>query len=316
MSGIAYRFATRLNSFRPPGVSMADALAAAAAVPGLDAVELNYPQHIAADDADDLLAIAAQAGLRVTALNMRYDDRAFARGAFTNPDSSMREAAVALTEAAVDLAARAGVPHVIVWPGPDGYDVPFQVDYGRLWSWLVDGLRRVADRQPDVRLSIEYKPSEPRRISLPRSMGETLLALADIDRPNAGVTLDFCHSLMAGEQPAAAAAMALQRGQLFGVHLNDGYGPADDGLMVGSVHLVQTLELLAQLRRYNFAGTLYFDTFPHAIDPAAECAANIAAVTKMEHILDAIDFKTLARLQQGHDAVAVTELVRAAVWGS
>lgn len=316
MPRTTYRYATRLNSFRPSGQSVRDALSAMAAIPELTAIELNFPQHFEPGEEEILLARVDDAGLRVTALNMRYDGPFFAGGAFTHPDQFVRDAAVAWTEAAVDLAAKFGIGHVIVWPGPDGYDYLFQVEYDRLWAWLVDGIRRVADRQPGVRISIEYKPSDPRRNSLIRAMGETLLVVAEVDRPNVGVTLDFCHSLMAGEQPAAAAAMALRRGQLFGVHLNDGYGLADDGLMVGSVHPVQTLELLWQLRRHDYAGTIYFDTFPDAIDPAAECAANIAAMMRLERILDSIEPGKLDSLQRAHDAIAVTEMVRAAVWGS
>ena len=75
-----------------------------------------------------------------------------------------------------------------------------------------------------------------------------------------------------------AAALALRDGRLFGVHLNDGYGQADDGLLVGSVHPWQTLELLATLRRHDYRGTIYFDTFPVREDPAAESAANVARV--------------------------------------
>ncbi len=67
---------------------------------------------------------------------------------------------------------------------------------------------------------------------------------------------------------------------MLGLHLNDGYGKRDDGLMVGSVHTIQTIELLRQLRRDGFAGTIYFDTFPDGgnLDPVAECAANIATI--------------------------------------
>ena len=55
--------------------------------------------------------------------------------------------------------------------------------------------------------------------------------------PNLGVTLDFAHVLYADEQPAFAAALIARHSRLLGVHLNDGYGKRDDGLMVGAVHL-------------------------------------------------------------------------------
>ena len=51
--------------------------------------------------------------------------------------------------------------------------------------------------------------------------------------------------------------------------LNDGYGKWDNGLMVGAVHPIQTVELLVELERSGYDGALYFDTFPDhsGLDP-------------------------------------------------
>jgi len=53
--------------------------------------------------------------------------------------------------------------------------------------------------------------------------------------------------------------------------------------MVGSVHPIQTLELLVELLRSGFDGTIYFDTFPDhsGLDPVAEGAANIATTERL-----------------------------------
>lgn len=312
------QFATRLNSFRKRAgttASAESALEAVAAVPGIDAVELNFPQHFPADDPARLLRSARSYGLAVTALNMRFDDPRFALGAFTNPHEADRRAAIDLCHAAVDLAAANGIGHVIVWPGPDGFDAPFQARYDELWDFEVDGFRRVTRRNPQVRVSIEYKPSDPRRQSLVRSMADALLLVQEVGEPNLGVTLDFCHALMAGEHPPAAAAMALRAGRLFGVHLNDGYGPADDGLPVGSIHLWPTVELLLALRRHRFGGTIYFDTFPERTDPAAECAANVRSVLGMLTAVDRMDGEELQRLQAEQRSIEAWELARHAVVG-
>lgn len=50
-------------------------------------------------------------------------------------------------------------------------------------------------------------------------------------------------------------------GRGLGPYLNDGYAKRDDGLMVASVHELQTLELLRAVR-HRFEGPIYFDTFP------------------------------------------------------
>ena len=63
--------------------------------------------------------------------------------------------------------------------------------------------------------------------------------------------------------------MIARESQLLGIHLNDGYGRRDDGLMVGTVNFMQTLEVLFQLIRKGFDGVIYFDTFPDVtgLDP-------------------------------------------------
>jgi xylose isomerase len=308
-----FQYATRLNSFRAEragtlGVSAA--LDVIASVPGISAVELNYPQHFPPGSESTVLDHAKRAGLEVTAINLRFDRPLFADGAFTNPAEDHRRRATAISCDAVDLAASIGVDHVILWMGPDGYDYPFQADYRRLWAWEIEGFRQVAGHNPEIRVSVEYKPSDPRRTSLIRSMSDSLMAVNDVNLSNFGVTIDFCHALMAGEQPAAAAALALSNRRLFGVHLNDGYGPADDGLMVGSVHPWHTLELLWVLRQNDFTGTIYFDTFPERIDPAGECAANVQSVKRFERILDRVDSTLLSELQVNQDALGVTQLLQ------
>ena len=313
MTDSEQRFATRLNSFRSKNsgaLSAEQAVRAVADVPGISAVELNYPQHFAGDGNGSILAAAGDAGLAVTALNLRWDGPDFVHGAFTHPKPENRARAIRLASEAVELAGQNNIGPVILWMGPDGYDYPFQVDYHALWDMEIEGFRQVAAYNQKVRVSVEYKPSDPRRTSLIRSMSDSLLAVHDVGLSNFGVTLDFCHALMAGEQPAAAAALALRTGKLFGVHLNDGHGPADDGLMVGSVHPWHTIELLAELRNGGFSGTLYFDTFPDRVDPARECAANMKTVQRMLRLLDRVPLADLRQAQAAQDAVTATRIMQ------
>lgn len=297
------RYATRLNSFatRPelfrgygPGTKLApiELLERAATVRGLTALDLNFPDHLAGETGGDMVRRAADLGLALNGFAMRYSsDPGFKAGAFTNPEGSVRRSAIDLTKRGIDALADAGGALMTLWLGQDGFDYPFQCDYAALWAMEIAGIREVAAHNPAVDISIEYKPNEPRAFSLIGDVGTTLLAIAEVGAPNLGVTLDFAHVLYAGEQPAFAAALVKGRSRLLGVHLNDGYGERDDGLMVGSVHPVQTLELLLQIRRDGYQGAIYFDTFPDTagLDPVAECEANIAAVEAMLKTIEEID---------------------------
>ena len=322
-------FATRLNSFAsrpelfwPAGgakPSTPDLLGRAATVDGLSGIDLNYPDHLNGHQPRTLVRQAADFGLAVTGFAMRYyGNPAFRAGAFTNPDAAVRQQAIDLTRHGVDALSACDGKLMTLWLGQDGFDHPLAADYGALWDMEIDGIRQVAAHNPDILVSIEYKPNEPRAHALLDRLGTTLLAIADVGLPNLGVTLDFAHLLYAGEQPALSAALVARHSRLLGVHLNDGYGGRDDGLMVGAVHTVQTIELLRQIRRDHYEGVIYFDTFPDTsgLDPVAECAANIATVRSMLALVDRLESDNrLADALGRQDAIAGQQIIRRALFG-
>ena len=319
-------FATRLNSFASgaeaywpdhagkPSVPMM--LERAGCVDGLTHVDLNYPDHLGGD-ADEVAGRVADAGLSISGLAMRYySDPAFKRGGFTNPDKSVRKAAIDLTRRGIDEARRLGSSLMTIWPGQDGFDQNFQADYSALWGYMVEALEAIAAHDSDCDISLEYKPNEPRAYSIMPDCASTLLLLKDVGAANTGVTIDFAHSLYADEQPALAAALIGQHSRLLGVHLNDGHAKRDDGLMVGAVHLQATLELLLQVRRDGFAGPLYFDTFPDVtgLDPVVECETNIATVRRLVATCERLDgSNALSDALDRQDAVAGQAIVNDAL---
>jgi xylose isomerase len=321
------RYAARLNSFktRPElfraasdgKLTVADLMVRASKVRGLSAVDLNYPDHIEGSPGREIAARVAEAGLALNGFAMRYyTDPAYKAGAFTHPDPIVRRSAIEETKRGIDALAEAGGRLMTIWLGQDGFDYPLQCDYAQLWRLEVEGIREVAAHNPAIDISIEYKPNEPRAFSLLGNVGTTLLAIEEVGAPNLGVTLDFAHVLYAGEQPAFAAALIAHRSRLLGVHLNDGYGRRDDGLMAGSVHPIQTIELLREIRRAGYQGVIYFDTFPDAtgLDPVAECEANIAAVEAMLATVDRLEGDNrLAELLNRQDPIGTQNLLRDAM---
>ena len=248
-----------------------------------------------------------------------YSNPAFKIGAFTNPDPAVRREAIDLTKRGIDATREAGSNLMTLWLGQDGFDYAFQADYARLWGDEIDGIREVAEHDPDCLISIEYKPNEPRSYSLMPDCATTLLALKEVDLPNLGVTLDFAHVLYADEQPAFAAALIGRYSRILGLHLNDGYSKRDDGLMVGAVHSIQTIELLRQVYADGFHGPIYFDTFPDltGLDPVKECEANIATVRAMLNVVRKLDGDNqLGAAVAQQDAVKSQSIVRSAMFGT
>lgn len=316
------RFATRLNSFasmahkfwpdlqgKPSVMQMAER---AATVSGLTDLDLNYPDHVDADIKAQARRLA-DIGLGINGLAMRYyTNPAFKLGAFTNPDATVRREAIDLTKRGIDAAMEVEANLMTIWLGQDGFDYSFQADYDRMWQDEVDAIREVADHDKNCNISIEYKPNEPRSFSLLPDMATTLLAIKEAGSKNLGVTLDFAHVLYADEVPAFAAAMISRHSSLMGVHLNDGYGKRDDGLMVASVNTKATLELLWQIKKDGYDGAIYFDTFPDAsgLDPVHECETNIATVHQLMSAVDRLDADNrLTSVIAQQDAVSAQQIV-------
>ena len=270
------KYATRINTFRSAGSgSVEDALREIATVEGITHVDLNFPEHMAEHTPEQMKDLLRELGLTINSVAMRFR-KTFVGGEYTNADPEVRREAIELTKQGIDLAAALGSDLVTVWLGFDGYDYTFQKDYAHSLALAVAAFQELADYRPDMRLTIEYKPYEERTFALIPNGGVTLHVLHLIDRPNVGATLDFCHQLMAGEMPAFPASLLLAQDKLWGIHLNDGNGRFDDGLMIGSVHPFETAELLYYLVRHQYDGVIYFDTFPIREAARSEAAINVA----------------------------------------
>jgi xylose isomerase len=323
------RYAARLNAFAIgaagvwPGrnrITARDLIGRAATVPGLNAADLNYPDHFRDGSPADMARCLGDNGMALNGLAMRYyTEPGFRLGAFTHPDPATRRAAIDLTRRGLDALADMGGRLMTLWMGQDGWDYAFQADHMRMWDDTIAALAEVADHNPALDIAIEYKPNEPRAFALMPDMATTLLALADVGRPNTGVTIDFAHVLYAGETPARVAALAARRSRILGVHLNDGYGRRDDGLIAGSVHPIQTVELFVALIRAGYDGCIYFDTFPDhsGLDPVEEAAASIAAVNRLRDIAGGLAADpALAAATARQDAPAAMRIAQEAILGA
>ncbi len=314
------RYAARLNAFKRAGGGIAGMIAAAGRVGGIDAADLNYPDHFTGVSPGELAGMLGDAGMALNGLAMRYyTEPGFAVGAFTNPDPAVRRAAIDLTKRGIDAGAEMGGRLMTLWMGQDGFDYAFQGDYGRMWDDTVAAIAEVADHAPEVDIAIEYKPNEPRAYALMPDVATTLLAVKEVGRGNVGVTLDFAHVLYADEMPAHAAHLIARHSRLLGVHLNDGYGKRDDGLMAGTVHPVQTVELFVELSRIGYDGVIYFDTFPDhsGLDPVEEARTNVRLVERLRAVAEGLATdEGLKAAIAAQDATRSQRIVAAALYGA
>ncbi|MGT2923833.1 sugar phosphate isomerase/epimerase family protein [Streptococcus caviae] len=302
------KLATRINSFLPVNNNDIKEVFKRFKELGLGYVDLNYPEHVKGYEAKEMKTLLADNNLALNGVALRFREQ-FINGELGNADPQVAQEALQLCKDAADYCRQAGGKVVTIWLGFDGFDYSFQINYQKVWQQLTAAYQTIADYAPDLQISIEYKPFQPRAYAFIDSMGVTGMMLNDVNRENVGVTLDYCHMLMKHENPAFAADIFGNRKKLYGIHLNDGYGLNDDGLMVGTSTPFKTLELLYYLKKHNFDGVIYFDTFPVIEDASKECEQNIKMIEHFERLIDKMGLEYIQSVIDKNDAVAASQLM-------
>ena len=280
--------------------SVADRLRLAGRAKGCDGVELRYPADFG--DLAALKAGLADNGLGVSAINFgSVRNEKWLRGSWTASDPEVRLDVVDEMRRAMDLAAELGVDRITNCPLNDGYDYHFEMNYLDAFDAAAESYAAAADHNPDVRICIEYKISEPRLRCQLGTAGQTAAFCEYVGRDNLGVTLDSGHALLANENAAMEAAMLARMNRLFYVHLNDNDGHADWDLMPGSVHLWSFVELFYTLRQIGYDDWYAFDIVPKEHDPVPVFEMAVTMSRKLDEIAGRIDGPRMDVLMRQRD---------------
>lgn len=301
------KYATRINSYLGEGKTLEKTFKEIGSIKGLDYVDMNYPEHFKDNSIEEIKGYLADSGLKINAINLRFRDD-FINGDLGNLDESIKDKAIMISKEAVRVCEELDGAQIIFWLGHDGNDYSFQLDYLKSWNQIRDILKEIS-KSTDKMVSIEYKPFEERSVALIDSFGSSMLLVNDVNEDNFGVTADFCHILMKKENPAFVVSMLLERDKLFNMHLNDGHGYFDDGLMVGSVNLWITLEVMYYLKKYDFKGAIYFDTFPKREPSLEETKVNMEMCLLLEDIIERVTLEKFQQVIDKNDAIAANMLM-------
>ncbi|MGZ4440865.1 MAG: TIM barrel protein [Gaiellaceae bacterium] len=317
--------ATRFNpgGYKPQLAGASTVEKVRTAVSGLgelmDDYEFHYPQELSPENLGEVQEALDGHGIYCIASGLLLDPR-FGKGAFCSPDDATRAEALRLTREAIDLAAEVGA-HMIIWPGIEGYNYPFQTPYRESWARFVDGVGESARyaRDKGVTIFLEHKNSEPAMKIFMRNIGMTLhvihkLRTQGID--NISVNMDWQHRIMNGENLAEYAAMLDAEGLLGHQHANSGWGTFDDDNMVGATAFMETLELAVELRRASYGSKgerLGFDLYPYTEDAVGAVKRSVLQWNFIDGVAAKIDEPALRAAQQEKDAVRAYELVYAAL---
>src|SRR5690348_822971 len=308
--------ATRFNpgGYKPELVGISTVDKVRTAVEGLheliDDYEFHYPQELSHENLDAVRDALDGHGIYCIASGLHLDPR-FAKGGFCSPDDSTRAEALRLTREAIDLAAEVGA-QMIIWPGIEGYNYPFQTPYAESWARFIDGIADSAAHAADrgVTVFLEHKNSEPAMKILMRNVGMTLHVIHTLRArgiSNVKVNMDWQHLIMNGENLAEYAALLAAEGLLGHQHANSGWGTFDDDNMVGATAFMETLELAVELRRAGYGENgerLGFDLYPYTEDAVGAVRRSVLQWRFIDALAARVDTSALKEARSRKDAIA------------
>lgn len=246
---------------------------------GLVGLEAHYPNEVNEQNADLWRKFSRDTGIRlITVIPLLFWDEQFEWGSLSNPLANPRRAAVDRTIAALKLNREFDTDFAVVWPGIDGYENNFGLDFAAMRQRFVDGLVEAMDAVPGVRIAFEPKPYEPRGRILFGTTPEGILLghmvegkLAATENKRllkeghalCAMNPEVGHVLMGFEDLPYAFSWPLSEGRLAHSHWNSQpLGNYDQDLNVGVISPEQTEALLYTMKMHGYRGHFGIDINP------------------------------------------------------
>jgi len=304
----------QLGGYRQ-GLDIIERIRKISAIDGISGIEMIYPADFE-PGVDEVGEALNQANLDCAIVGVDLTgDPDFKFGTYSSKDPAIRDRAVGLTRETIDAALALGTDRINIWPGEDGHDYCFQSDYLEAWGNFRDCLADLARYRAGVKICVEYKLREPRVRSLVSTVGKAILMCEETGMEDVGVTVDVGHSLQAGENMAESVTLLAHKDRLFHFHMNDNYRGWDDDMAVGSVHLVEFLEMMYWLRKVGFDDWMSIDVYPYREDPGEVVAESIEFVRGIDALIDKIGVGKLEGAIKDKDPISVFATIRKALFG-
>ncbi len=312
----ASRFHTRYSPELP--IAQRLELAAELKDEGLSALEAHYPNEINEDNLPLWQAFTRDTGMRVlTVVPLLFWEAQFEWGALSSPLPAPRKLAIERTRRALELNRALDTDFAVVWPGIDGYENPFGLDFVSMRERFADGLAEALDAVPGVRIAFEPKPYEPRGRILFGTTAEGLLLAGQVESKlrsaeNRRLLQDghalLCmnpevgHVLMGYEDLPYAFSWPLSAGRLAHSHWNSQpLGNYDQDLNVGVVSPEQTEALLYTLKMHGYRGYFGIDINPVRMPVTTALRISMDAIRAANDRIESLDHEAILHCAQSPD---------------
>jgi len=273
---------------------------------GLAGLEAHYPNEINEENLDIWRQFIRDTGIQlVTVVPLLFFDSDFEFGSLSSPIPAVRKKAIDRTKRTLELNLELGTDFAVVWPGIDGYENPFGIDFFRARDRFAQGLAEAMDAVPGVRIAFEPKPYEPRGHILYGTTPEGILLGQKVERmlghevnrrlmgeghALVGLNPEVGHMLMAFEDLAYSFSLVMEYGRLFHTHWNSQpLGNYDQDQNVGVISPEQVEAALYTLKMYGYQGYFGIDINPLRMPVKTALQNSMDALRVANERIEALD---------------------------
>jgi xylose isomerase len=250
-----------------------------------------------------------------------FSDAKWRLGGITNANRTIREQALAIALQAADIAKEVGCRSVALWPGSDGWDYNFEVNYGQQLDRFIEGCIAINKKAKSLglRFGIEAKLHEPREgnMVVPTTHMAILLARTvneECGGKNMGVAIDYGHEQMYAVEPASMLYVARRFGvPVVNFHLNNAkLHSNDEDRIAGTGDIWRLADFCYAAIDTGYDGWFGEDQFTYRTDPVKSMALSkeLFANVMKKALLIYASRKELEKAQSTGDAVATIEFTK------
>ncbi|ABP66759.1 Xylose isomerase domain protein TIM barrel [Caldicellulosiruptor saccharolyticus DSM 8903] len=264
---------------------------------GVCALEAHYPNEINEDNLELYKKFSRDTGIKILSVipNLFYEND-FEFSSLASPIEEVRKKAIERLKTSLMLNKELDCEFCIIWPGGDGYENQFGIDFIRMRDRFAEGIAEAMDAVPGVKVAIEPKPYEPRGRIIYGLTGEGILLAQKVEKllqnPEnkkileddslVGLNPEVGHVLMGFEDLAYAFSLALEYGKLYHTHWNSQpLGNYDQDLNVGVISPEQAEAALYVMKMYGYRGYFGIDINPERMPVERAVINSIDAIKAM-----------------------------------
>jgi L-rhamnose isomerase len=197
-------------------------------------------------------------------------------GGITNTNASVRRDAIDLCLAAAELGKRVGCRSLQLWPGSDGWDYNFEVNYGQQLDYFIEGCIAINNKAAELGLvfGTEAKHKEPREGNMILyNTAKAACVAMEVNKAcgnsNMGVVIDYGHEQMVGTEPADNLYFLKRMGvPIRNFHINSArFKSNDEDRICGSDDIWRMTDFCYAAIDTGYDGWFGLDQFTYRMDP-------------------------------------------------